>query len=309
MRTRRTGQVVISALLLAGASLASVGAQDQRPPETPRGQSASQKPPKEIWPAGLADIAGHYIYVQVASPGGLWNRSRGEARQASINEVPAAFREKLLGAYIDILDLQTPTEIEASEYESPTKRGMIRRYTETGKARLVIHGLPGIGMDPEDKGEYKGPAEISIDHAMHSNPSVTGVLKTRTMEEGTWGTAILDFAHLGAFATPTGASPTDRKPDAGKPGAAKPAKPGAAQAEPGPSGEDDPRNVVIANARILRSGQEIFAFVEWSQKEADGEHRYNGTVRLLRVPPGTRREDLLKPPSRPQPRPRPSTTT
>jgi hypothetical protein len=309
MRTRRTAQVAISALLLAGASLASVGAQNQPPSGSSREQSASQKPPKEIWPAGLASIAGHYIFVQVASPGGFWNRGRGAARQASINEVPAAFREKLFGAYLDILDIQTPTEIEASEHESPAKRGMIRRYTEHGRGRLVIHGLPGIGMDAEDKGEYSGPAEFSIDHAMHSNPTVAGVLRTRIMEEGTWGTAVLDFAHLGAVAIPTGSSLNDKKPGAAKPGAAKPAKPGADPADPRSADEDDPKNLIIANARILRSGQEIFAFVEWSQKEADGEHRYNGSVRLVRVPPGTRREDLLKPPSRPQPRRAPATTT
>jgi hypothetical protein len=43
--------------------------------------------------------------------------------------------------------------------------------------------------------------------------------------------------------------------------------------------EKDEGQTVITNARILRSGVEIFAFVEWTQKDATSSRLITGLVR------------------------------
>jgi hypothetical protein len=279
----RRSQVLLGAAAVGTALLLIVGAKAQDPaaPEKPEGAPQAGQPeqpaepmfdPKTIWPAGLEQVAGHYVFYQVASPGGFWEafypaRGRSIRRQASINEVPAAFRERLLKAEVIISDLKTPTTIVANERLSPSKRGMLRFYTETAEGRLTLRGLPGIGASQDDTGTFSGRVLFTIDHQSHSNPSVAGVLQTRIYQEPTWGVATLDYADLNAVALPP-ETPAGQAPEKAAP------KPGA----------EDPDDVppVMANARILRSGIEIFAFVEWRQKQKQGESTYTGSVRLIR---------------------------
>lgn len=209
---------------------------------------------KRIWPASLEQIAGRYTFVQVASPGGFWERATsatGEEthRQVSINEVPAAFREKLLNAEIIISDLKSPRRIEAVERLSPTKRGMLRFYDEEGQGSLVVRNLPGVSGEEEAQ-DYSGPVILHIQHQSHSNPSVHGILSQRAHEEATWGAATLDSATLSATSIP--------------------------------ANENDEGLAVLTNARILRSGIEIFAFVEWLEKEGTANRLITGSVRLVR---------------------------
>lgn len=254
--------------LLAGVLLlgAGTGVPDVRGDE-PAAQAEKETPPpaadpKAIWPAGLEKLAGRYVFVQVASPGGLWDDYQEEGkmmslrRQVSINELPASLKDRLTRAEIVISDLTLPSDVEAMERESPSKRGKLRFYEETTKGRLVLKNLPGIGSEGMDRGEYTGPALFTLEHQGHSNPSVVGVLNQRQQQESTWGAATLDFATLEA--TPLNAN--------------------------GEPGEETPS--VIGNARILRSGIEIFAFVEWREKDKRGEHHYTGSVRLLKKTEG-----------------------
>lgn len=209
---------------------------------------------QRIWPANLERLVGRYTFAQVASPGGLWERGIGPGgaeiqRQVSINEVPAAFREKLLNAEVIISDLKSPRRMEASERLSPSKRGMLRFYDEEGLGNVVVRNLPGVSGD-DDMSDYAGPVVFHIQHQSHSNPSVSGVLSQRGQEEMTWGVATLDSATLTATLIP--------------------------------KDEKDEGHSVITNARILRGGVEIFAFVEWTE-ESEGTRRHiNGSVRLLR---------------------------
>lgn len=260
---RATGMLAGALLLCAAAgapgvrgddqAAAAVQAEKDTPPATPKAD------PKTIWPASLEKLAGRYVFVQVASPGGLWDTfgeegKKPERRQVSINELSEEMRNKITRAEIVISDLTLPTEIEASERDSPSKRGKLRFYTEVGKGRLVLRNIPGVGGAQLDRGEYSGPALFSLDHTLHSNPSVAGILNQRQQQEATWGAATLDFATFDAV-------PLDDK------------------GEPGP--ED---SSAIGNARILRSGTEIFAFVEWSEKDKQGiEHHYTGAIRLLKT--------------------------
>ena len=234
-----------SAAALGTVALASAAAQDTPP-----------KPaPNPIWQAGLQQLAGRYIFVQVASPGGLWERftpkqGLSTSRQVSINELPSALRDRLTKAEIVISDLKLPTQIEADERESPSKRGKLRFYNETGHGRLVMRNLPGIGGNTGDAGEYSGPVTFHIEHRGHSNPSISGILLQRINQEATWGVAAIDFADLTATAPP--------------------------------KKEGEEAEIVIGNARILRSGVEIFAFMEWRTEAADGERTVTGAVRLAR---------------------------
>jgi hypothetical protein len=221
------------------------------PAPAPAGEKVDAK---RIWPASLERISGRYTFAQVASPGGFWERATSAAgedtrRQVSINEVPAAFREKLLNAEIVISDLKSPRRIEAVERLSPTKRGMLRFYDEEGQGSLVIRNLPGVSGDEEDH-DYSGPVILHIQHQSHSNPSVFGILSQRAHEEATWGAATLDSATLTATSIP--------------------------------ANENDEGLTVLTNARILRSAVEIFAYVEWLEKEGAASRLINGSVRLVR---------------------------
>jgi hypothetical protein len=288
---RSFGSTVL--VLAAAAALCSIAVAQvpRRPPAaaqprpapaaSERKAPASRPPtvnPSSIWPAGLATLAGKYVFVQVASPGGLWlNPARGPARQVSINEVPPALRSRLLKAEITISDLKLPTVVEASERQSPTRRGNLRGYDEATEGRLVLRNLPGIGGDDEDRGDFSGRVEFALEHMSHSNPSVAGVLLQRIQQEMTWGAATLDFATLMAVPLPP------ERP-AGAAAAAVPAGgSGAAQrrpATPAAQEEFDPLPV-IANARVLRSGIEIIALVKWRDPASRG--LYHGSVRLARA--------------------------
>jgi hypothetical protein len=254
MKARRFVLGAAAATGLTISLLATAGAQDAA--GTPEAGDAAD--PKSIWQAGLQQLAGHYTYLQVASPGGLWERfSPGKnekltIRQVSINEVPEELRKKLTQAEIIISDLRLPGQVEASERTSPSGRGKLRFYTESAAGRLQMRNLPGIGGRDEDPGDYTGPVVFHLLHQSHSNPSVTGVLQQRINQEITWGAATLDFADFAA--------------DAVKPGEA----------------EDAEGLPVIGNCRTLRSGMEIFAFIEWKRKTKKGDYGYFGTVRLIR---------------------------
>lgn len=222
---------------------------------------------QRIWPANLERIAGRYTFIQVASPGGLWERGEGAdgvevRRQVSINEVPAAFREKLLSAEVVISDLKSPRRIEAAERLSPSKRGMLRFYEEEGLGTVMVRNIPGISGQIEPR-DYSGPVVFHIQHQSHSNPSINGVLSQRANEEMTWGAATLDSATLTATALPK-----DEK-DEGEP--------------------------IITNARILRTGVEIFAFVEWIERDQNSARLYNGSIRLARRPETAPTKDAAAP--------------
>jgi hypothetical protein len=216
--------------------------------------------PEQIWQAGLARIAGKYRFIQIASPGGLWQKTvangKEDLQQLSLSQLPKALREQLQKAEIQLLDLQTPTTVKASSEKSPGVGGMLRHYSEETAGRLVMRGLPGIGSTGGDSGNFGGEVIFAIDHTSLSNPSVPGVLFTRAQTEATWGVATLDYAELIAQ-------------------------------KPLPKGQEDgDPEYPIFNARILRSGVEIFAFFQWTDPEAKkkGTHREIwGTVRLLRA--------------------------
>lgn len=257
--------VVAAAVCMAGMAVAGAGTgarSSERAGGTATQAEAGKPRPEQIWPAGLQGLAGHYAYARVASPGGLWKATTvgsGERmrRQISVDDLPAAAREKLTQAQITISDIQLPTEIEASERVSPSKRGMLRFYEESAVGSLSIRNLPGIGGEDEDRGDFSGRALFSLTHNSHSNPSASGLFKIRQREEPTWGAAALDSADLSATVHSRDAKQNEH-------------------AHEGPP--------IIGNARILRSGWEIFAFVEWTDKDAAGEHSYFGAVRLLRRP-------------------------
>jgi hypothetical protein len=223
-------------------------------PATSTPEGGEKVDAQRIWPASLDRIAGRYTFSQVASPGGFWERGAGPdgaevRRQVSINEVPAAFREKLLNAEVIISDLKSPRRVEASERLSPSKRGMLRFYEEDGLGSVVVRNIPGISGQEEAR-DYSGPVIFHIQHQSHSNPSVTGVLAQRGNEESTWGAATLDSATLTANTIP--------------------------------KDEKDEGETIITNARILRSGVEIFAFVEWSEKDDTSRRLITGSIRLVR---------------------------
>jgi hypothetical protein len=252
-----------------------------------QGQEGGVKvPPKDIWPAGLERLQGTYVFVQVASPGGLWESysptdGASTRKQVSINELPAAFREKLLDAELTISDVKLPTEIDASQKESPSKRGMLRYYDENATGKLRLRNLPGIGGDGEDKGAYNGPVEFHLNHQSHSNPSAVGIFQQRMNQEPTWGAAAIDYADLEAVAIPLdkpdGLTPKSPNGEKGKPAAPKPGAQGKEGEQP-----DHEVPAVIGNARVLRYGMEIIVFVEWLEENEKGRRQINGAVRLFR---------------------------
>lgn len=233
----------------------------------PAGEGGEKVEAQRIWPASLERLVGRYTFFQVASPGGLWESSAGAdgsetRRQVSINEVPAAFREKLLNAEVIISDLKSPRRVEASERLSPSKRGMLRFYEEEGLGNVTVRNVPGISGQ-EDPTDYSGPAVFHIQHQSHSNPSVSGILAHRGNEELTWGAATLDSATLSA---------TTLTMD-----------------------EKDEGQSIITNARILRSAVEIFAFVEWTEKDERSSRVITGSIRLIRKNEAAPKKDVPAP--------------
>jgi len=265
-----------AALALASISLTAWAAPAKKPggaraaavpaaPATPAPEGGAKVDAQRIWPANLERIAGRYTFSQVASPGGLWERGAGPdgvevRRQVSINEVPAAFRDKLLNAEVVISDLKSPRRVEASERLSPSKRGMLRFYEEEGLGSVVVRNIPGINGQDEEH-DYSGPVIFHLQHQSHSNPSVNGVLQQRGNEEATWGAATLDSATLTANTIP--------------------------------KDEKDEGDSIITNARILRSGVEIFAFVEWTEKDETSRRLINGSIRLVRRVEDMPRKDAV----------------
>ena len=110
----------LSALLGTGLlTLNAVAAPESGGAPAPRtGPNASAAPkidPKTIWPAGVQALSGRYQFVQVASPGGLWARTGSNVRQVSLNELPAAFRDRLRKAELVVADLQPDGAPEVRE--------------------------------------------------------------------------------------------------------------------------------------------------------------------------------------------------
>lgn len=285
MKPSRSRRALLPLLIAfgSGLSLAGVGAQ-----EPPAGGQAEPPPdPRSIWPAGLEKLAGRYVFLQVASPGGLWESSPGAGgrpaqRQVSINEVPAALRDRLTKAEIVISALKLPTLVEASQRLSPSRRGMLRFYSETAEGRLSMKNLPGIGGTETDEGAFSGPVEFHLEHQAHSNPSVAGVLQQRLQQEMTWGAATLDYADLEAVSLAPETREAERRAREGQTERGRqPAESGRTEAAPNGAHAEEGAGV-ISNARVLRSGQEIFAFVSWRQKLKRGERSYFGSVRLVR---------------------------
>lgn len=265
-------------LTMVGLAVSPQEGRAQQEPAAPTPEAApSPEEIRAIWPANLQKITGRYVFAQVASPGGLWEtftpkNGRETHKQVSVNELPAAFRSRLLKAEILISDLRLPTVIQASQRLSPSKRGMLRFYSEAGMARVQVKNLPGVAGRDGDTGNFNGPVALRIEHQSHSNPSVNGVLYQRMQAEPTWGVAALDFADLLAHSLP----PAPR-PESGKKAAPK----GAPDAKDGHEDEHE-GETVLTNARILRSGVEIFAFVEWAEKTGKGDRRIMGSVRLVK---------------------------
>lgn len=257
--TRRQTTVFAACAALA-CSLAAAAAPAQAPekPEAARPEAAEPAvDPKEIWPAGLPGLAGRYLFAQVASPGGLWETTTDAAgktvrQQVSLNELPAAVRQKLLKAEIAITVPEGPRRVQAARRLSPSKRGELRFYEEEALGSLTVRNLPGI-QGREQEVDFSGPALLILGHQSHSNPSVSGVLQQRTQQEQTWGAATLDYADLMASTVPK---------------------------DPNAEGE-----TVLSNARVLRSGTEIFAYVEWREKARGVQRTILGSVRLQRVQP------------------------
>lgn len=245
---RTPALLVALGLTFVGATATPVPSRAQAPDPVP---DPAKVQPSEIWPASLERIAGRYSYAGVASPGGLWLSDSAGRRQVSVNELSAEARNRLTQAEIIISDLKLPAAVEASQRRSPSGRGLLRHYEEQAPGRLVLRNLRGIGGLSQDPGAYEGPVMFGISHSSHSNPSVSGILTLRRQQEATWGAATLDYADLSAVPA---------------------------------TGQEDPETQpVIGNARILRSGVEIFAFVGWQEKSADGAERdYTGSVRLVR---------------------------
>lgn len=260
---RAVGLLGMGALLAAVGSVQGAPAKAPARPKTVEMAQAKPEPdandakvdPAAIWPASLEKLAGRYTYIQVASPGGLWEAFPGHRKQVSVDDLPSESQERLRSAEIVISGLRGPSRVEASERVSPSKRGKLRYYEETVDGRLVVRHLPGIAGGDTNDGEYSGPVTFTLLHNSHSNPSVLGVFQSRLQQESTWGAATLDYADLGAVPLVA-----DVKPDQEIP-------------------------AVIANARVLRSGLEIFAFVNWTEKRADGEHVFTGAVRLTKQRP------------------------
>ncbi len=261
----------------------------QQQPEAPTPEAMpSPEEIRAIWPANLQKIAGRYVFAQVASPGGLWETftpKKGDPthRQVSLNELPAAFRNRLLKAEITISQLQAPTVVQANQRLSPSKRGMLRFYSEAGMGRVEVKNLPGVAGRDGDTGNFKGPVALRLEHQSHSNPSVNGVLYQRLQAEKTWGAATLDYADLLAHSLPPAPKPESGKAAPEGAGAAKEEKEAKEAKEDKEEHEDEHAGeTVLTNARILRSGVEIFAFVEWTEKTNKGDRRIMGSVRLMK---------------------------
>jgi hypothetical protein len=251
-----TGCMATVGVLVAGADAQT---QDARPDA-----KAPAVDPKTIWPVGLESLAGRDVFVQVATPGGLWERDgKGGVRQTALPDCPQELQNLLTKAEIVVSDLAKPTEVSADERTSPSGRGKLRFYHEEGTGKLILKNLPGIGGSQGDKGQYSGSASFSVDHQSHSNPSISGVLEARKRQEPTWGVACLDYADFHVYL---------------------PEVPGKDNGEAPP---------IIGNARILRSGIEIFAYMEWEGKSARGPRTYQGCVRLAKT-------GAQAPPAKPQ---------
>jgi hypothetical protein len=250
-------QVAVSAMVAAAALSMAVMATAQEPPK-----DKPEKPPAEpmvdaraIWPAGLDRLAGRYTFVQVASPGGLWetvvdaNGKTVKKHQVSLNEISPARRKALESAEISLALEEGPRRVQATQRVSPSRRGMLRFYEEEAFGKLTVRNLPGV-QGGEEAFNFSGRAHVRLEHQSHSNPSISGILRAREQQEPTWGAATLDYADLVASTVPQE-----------------------------PEGEGQP---VLTNARVLRSGTEIFAYVEWTDKDGAASRRVFGVVRLLR---------------------------
>jgi len=258
MRVRYVCGITWISALAVTTGAAAPAPKKARPPAVQPVAAPAAVDPQKIWPASLERIAGRFVYAQVASPGGLWAtftppNEQGEiTRQVSLWDAPAELRDKLRQAEIVISGLKKPGKIEASERVSPSKRGLMRFYSETAEGTLTLRNIPGIGGAHNDAGEHQGPVVFELEHQAHSNPSVFGIQQIRDQQEPTWGVGALDYADLRASAPATADDPEGPPP-------------------------------VIGNARVLRGGLEIICYVDWTQQDGTRERRYRGSIRLRKV--------------------------
>lgn len=220
--------------------------------------------PTAIWYDGLSKIQGTFKFVQIASPGGLWleqevAEGKVKARQVAINEVPETLRIKISSAKLTFTLAGASTR-EASQDPSPGQRGQapyhghIRHYTELARGELSYSGLPGIGAEDGDKGEFSGKVEMTLQASYHSDPSDNGILQERIAGEMIWGPAAQSRNYADFSAVPLGA------------------------------GDDDLGAMV--NARLLRGGREIVVYTEWVNPTPPTgvlRERVRGAVRLVRA--------------------------
>ncbi len=251
-RTKRKLLHGILAGCVATLGVVAAGANAQTQEAQPDAKAPTVDP-KAVWPAGLGSLAGRYVFAQVASPGGLWERDGlGPGRQIALPDCPKELQDLLTKAEITISDIAKQTEVAAEERTSPSGRGKLRFYHEEGAGKLTLKNLPGIGGKDGDSGSFNGAAHFTLNHQSHSNPSVSGVLEARKRGEPTWGAAALDYADLNVSLA-------------------------------GETKEENDAPPIIGNARVLRSGSEIFAFVQWEGKGPRGVRIYWGSVRLAKA--------------------------
>ena len=117
--------------------------------------------------------------------------------------------------------------------------------------RVVSGEIGGVPI-----GETLGFRLVEVEKgrvALLGNPDLRSYNLVGTVHGG-WGAAILDYADLtAAIPLPAGAAP------------------------------DEEPMLAVGNARILRSGLEIFAYVSWDEPGANGGTRtFRGCVRLAR---------------------------
>ncbi len=228
---------------------------------------AEAVPPQALWMDGLQKIQGTFVFDTIASPGGLRQQDlfpggKRVVTQVSLNELPADLRDSLKKAELQ-LTVEGPSQFEATQEPSPGPRGKLpfhghlRHYHETAKGKIRYRGLPGIGNEQGDGGQFEGPVELQLVSESHSDASDFGIYSERQAGEFTWGAAAQSRITAELRAVPAGAAD------------------GAG----------------VGNARLMRGGRELFVYFEVSRPSpvAGAETRqWIGSVRLVRTAPAVR---------------------
>lgn len=253
------------------------------PVQEPRPPAGDLELARKLWPKGLRELSGRWVFSKIASPGGLQLRTYprqagavGSSRKVDLEGLPAEMRRHLKGAELVIGPLEGGLDSRASSRESPSKRGHIRHVEEASVGRIRLSYIPGVGEVEKPGKPFSGKVLFVLEHTSHSNPSPSGVRDARETQEATWGPAFIDYADLTAIVLPPEPAQPAAKPGAGTRPAAPP--------RPVPEGqaEDEPEVIVLNNCRVMRSGTEIIAYVEWETEQPGGTVRYFGSILLTR---------------------------